>query len=464
MGIKNNPVKSETNGIMHRLLSAFATVYPGEAPTALLLTLNIYFIFLAYYIIKPVREALILAGKGAEMKSYLNAAIAVVLIFVVKAFSYVSSRFPRQKLITWVTLFFVSNLVIFYVVSFMDVSLGTIGIIFFIWIGVFNVLVPAQFWGFANDIYSPEEGKRLFPIVAFGATFGAFSGSLVAGWLVEPLGLYQMMLVSGAILIVCILLAWVIHIRETKRAKQTISKSDQTESEEEDKEKPLKKGGGFKLVFKKRYLLYVAMFVLLLNFINTNGEFILGKYVEREATKVVELGQSGGLNTEEYIGKFYAGFFKYMNLFAILIQLFLVSRIFKWIGVRGALFVLPFIALGGYAFIAIGASLLVVKWVKVTENGTDYSLMNTTRHALFLITSREEKYKAKAAIDTFFHRSGDVLSALFVFIGTTYLVLNATGFAGFNVVLCFLWIFLGVFIAKEHKKLSGEATSQEGAE
>lgn len=462
MGITDNSNNARTNSVMHKLLSIFTTVYPGEAPTALLLTLNIYFIFLAYYIIKPVREALILAGRGAEMKSYLNAAIAVVLIFVVKAFSHVSSRFPRQKLITWVTLFFVSNLVIFYAVSFMDVSLGTIGIIFFIWIGVFNVLVPAQFWGFANDIYSPEEGKRLFPIVAFGATFGAFSGSLVAGWLVEPLGLYQMMLVSGAILVVCILLAWIIHIRETKRVQETLSKSIQMESMEEDKEKPLKKGGGFKLVFKKRYLLYLAIFVLLLNFINTNGEFILGKYVEREAAKVVELDRSGGLNTEEYIGKFYADFFKYMNLFGILIQLFIVSRIFKWIGVRGALFVLPFIALGGYAFIAIGASLLIVKWVKVTENGTDYSLMNTTRHALFLITSREEKYKAKAAIDTFFHRSGDVLSALIVFIGTTYLALNSTGFAGFNVVLCLLWIFLGVLIAKENRKLSGEATSQEG--
>lgn len=454
MGISGDPIQTDTTGILHKFLSLFTTVYPGEVPTALMLTLNIFLIFVAYYIIKPVREALILGGKGAEMKSYLSAAIAVVLIFVVKAFSRISSRFPRQKLITWVTLFFVSNLVIFYAVSFMNVSLATLGIIFFIWIGVFNVLVPAQFWGFANDIYNPEEGKRLFPLVAFGATFGAFFGSLVAGWLVEPMGLYQMMLVSGGILLVCILLAWIIHVRETRKVEMKTSENSRVKYQEEDKEKPLKKGGGFKLVFKKRYLLYVAIFVLMLNFINTNGEFILGKYVKNEAVKLVESGQSGGLTTEEYIGKFYAGFFKYMNLLGILIQLFLVSRIFKWIGVRGALFVLPFIALGGYAFISVGASLLIVKWVKVTENGTDYSLMNTTRHALFLITSREEKYKAKAAIDTFFHRSGDVLSALVVFIGTTYLALNSIGFAGFNVILCLIWIILGVQIAREHKRLS----------
>jgi AAA family ATP:ADP antiporter len=457
-------MKSETKGVFQKFLGLFATVYPGEAPTSLLLTLNIFLIFAAYYIIKPIREALILAGKGPEIKSYLSAAIAIVLIFVVKAFSKVSSRFPRQKLITWVTLFFVSNLAIFYILSFTDIGLGTFGIIFFIWIGVFNVLVPAQFWGFANDIYNPEEGKRLFPLVAFGATFGGFFGSVGAGRLVEPIGLYRMMLVSGAILIFCILLAWIIHIRETKRAKLKITVDSQTEVPEDDAEKPLKKGGGFKLVFKKKYLLYIALFVLMLNFINTNGEFVLGKYVEREAIKVVELDQAEGLSTEEYIGKFYADFYKYQNLFAILIQLFLVSRIFKWIGVRGAIFVLPFIALGGYAFIAIGASLLIVKWVKATENGMDYSLMNTTRHALFLITSREEKYKAKAAIDTFFHRSGDVLSALIVFFGTTYLALSSIGFAGFNVVLCLIWIFLGVLIAKEYKRLSGETTPGKGAE
>ena len=93
-------------------------------------------------------------------------------------------------------------------------------------------------------------------------------------------------------------------------------------------------------------------------------------------------------------------------------------------GVGGALLFLPIIALGGYGLISFGAFLILVKWVKAIENGTDYSLMNTTKAALFLITSREEKYKAKAAIDTFFVRGGDALAALCVFIGTTYFALN----------------------------------------
>jgi AAA family ATP:ADP antiporter len=144
----------------------------------------------------------------------------------------------------------------------------------------------------------------------------------------------------------------------------------------------------------------------------------------------------------------------YFNLLGMIVQLFVVSRIFKWFGVRLALFILPFIALGGYFLIAVGASLMLTFWVKVAENGTDYSLMNTTRHALFLITAREEKYKAKAAIDTFFHRTGDVLSALIVFLGTTYLAFNTERFGAFNVGLIIIWLIIGMLIFREHKRLS----------
>lgn len=446
---------SKSPGIVHKILRLFTVIHPGEATTAILLTLNIYLLLAAYYIIKPVRDALILGGQGADIKSYLSAASAIPLIFVIKAFSATASRFPRHKLITGVTLFFVSNLVIFYFLSLLNISSAIMGIIFFIWMAIFNVMVVAQFWGFANDLYSLEAGKRLFPLIAFGATFGGFSGATIAGWLVIPLGVYQMMLVAGGVLLLCIGLTWVIHLREIGKAKKPVTTVEGTPKEKtEDKEKPLEKGGGFQLVFKKKYLLYIAIFVLLLNFINTNGEFILGNYFEESANELMEMGKLGGLTVEQYIGKISANWMKYFNLLAMIIQLFLVSRLFRWIGIRGAIFILPFIALGGYIAIAIGASLMMVFWVKVMENGTDYSLMNTTRHALFLILSREEKYKAKAAIDTFFHRGGDVLSALLVFLGLNYLAFKTAGFAAFNVVLCVLFIGFGILIAKEHKRLT----------
>jgi AAA family ATP:ADP antiporter len=176
------------------------------------------------------------------------------------------------------------------------------------------------------------------------------------------------------------------------------------------------------------------------------------------------VAKAAAAKTEEtqFLTKFYAGFYNIQNLFAMFVQLFIVSRIFKWFGVRVAIFFLPALALGGYFFISLGAFLVLVKWVKALENGTDYSLMNTTRHSLFLITSREEKYKAQAVIKTFFHRAGDVLSALIVFLGTTYLAFNTERFAIFNVVVVVIWVFLGILIFREHKKLSEKRAFSQG--
>lgn len=449
--------ETQTPGILHKILKIFTDIYPGEAQTAFLLMINIFLLFMAYYIIKPVREALMLGSWPPEVKSYLSAVIAVLLIFVVKIFATIASRFPRQKLISWVTFFFISNLGLFYILHLFGVGAGAMGIIFFIWVGIFNVFVVAQFWGFANDLYTEDEGKRLFPLVAFGATFGGYVGGRITDQLVVPLGTFQLMLVAGGILGLCILLALIIHRREINRIEFRDAKvGEQEKIKKEDQERPLERGGAFQLVFKTRYLFYIAFFVLVLNFINTNGVYMLDTIAEGAAVNAIETGTAAGLDKGQYLAKFYAGFYNIQNLFAMFVQLFVVSRIFRWFGVRVAIFILPILALGGYFFISLGAFLVLVKWVKALENGTDYSLMNTTRHSLFLITSREEKYKAQAATKTFFHRAGDVLSALLVFLGTTYLALRIENFAMVNIALVLIWIILGVLISREHKKLSAQ--------
>jgi AAA family ATP:ADP antiporter len=150
-------------------------------------------------------------------------------------------------------------------------------------------------------------------------------------------------------------------------------------------------------------------------------------------------------------------------LIALVIQLFLVSRIFKWVGIGGALLFLPLIALGGYALISFGAVFLLVRWVKALENGTDYSLQNTTKAALFLVTKREEKYKAKAAIDTFFVRGGDTLSALAVLVGTQLLGLKIERFALLNVLVVIALIVVCLKIIKAYKKRKAAVDSAAAA-
>ena len=436
------------------LLRIFTDIQPGETLTAFLLLLNVFLLLAAYYILKPFRDSLMLQEWPAEIKSYLGAAIAVLLIFVVKIFSRIASRFPRQKLITWVTLFFVSNLGLFYILHLAGLGAGPMGIIFFIWMGIFNLIVVAQFWGFATDLYSEDQGKRLFPLIAFGATFGGFIGGKMTNWLMVPLGRYRLLLVAGGILGICIVITWVIHNREIKKIESKACISPDEQSQKSEQEEPLERGGAFKLVFKKKYLLYIAFFVLLMNFINTNGVYMLDTVADSTAIQAITDGAAGGLDKGEFLNQFFAGFYNIQNLFAMFVQLFIVSRIFKWFGVRVAIFFLPVLALGGYFFICLGASLLLVKWVKALENGLDYSLVNTTRSSLYLITSRQEKYKAQAVTKTFFHRSGDVLSAFFILLGTTFLALNVERLAVINVILILIWVGIGVLIFKEHKRLS----------
>jgi len=450
--------------IFYRFLRLFVDIRHGEAAKAFLLSFNIFVLLYAYYILKPIREVLLLVDKDAPaVKSYLSGAQAVLFIFVIKAFSRLSSRVPRHILITWTTSFFISNIAVFYILNLSGIPIKTMGIIFFVWIGIFNWFVVAQFWGFANDLYADDVGRRIFPLIGFGATLGAVLGTRMR-WLRELVGAnweYKLMLIAGAILGVCIALAIIIHRREVRQTKRAAPAADR-EAKVRAQEEPLKAGGGFRLIFKSRYLLLIALLIGVYNYINATGEYILTDVQTRGALKAIETATSGGLDMQQVIHNAFMNYQFLTNLIALIIQLFLVSRIFRWVGIGGALLFLPGIALFGYGYMAFGVSLLLVKWVKALENGTDYSLMNTTKAALFLVTPREEKYKAKVAIDTFFVRGGDTVAALTVLVGTGILAVAIERFAFVNVIAVCVWIGLCLLIIKEHKKKTAQATPQAG--
>jgi AAA family ATP:ADP antiporter len=439
---------------LENFLGLFAEVRAGEAGTALLLMLTVFLLFTAYYILKPTREALILQGGATQIfgwtvgkpqiKSYASGAMAILLLFVVRYYGKLASAVPRQKLVTYVTLFFISNIIVFYLLAKTAVT-AWLGIAFFIWVGIFNNMVVSQFWAFANDIYRPEQGKRLFAIVGFGASSGAVGGSWVAGKLVV-LGEAQMLLWAAVILFLCIVVTNVVHHREAANRRAALAMADP--------EAPVApSGGGFQLVFSQRYLLLIAVMVLVANIVNTNGEFILGKKVSEAASLAVASGAAGGLKEGQWIGRFYSGYNLWTSILTAVLQLFIVSRILKYAGVRAALFVLPAVALCGYTVLAFGAAIGLVRIVKIVENSCDYSVQNTTKQALFLLTTRAVKYKAKAAIDTFFVRIGDFVSALCVLAGTL-LDLSTEQFALVNMGLVLVWIGLASGVARQYAQRS----------
>ena len=442
---------------LDRLLVPFAEVRAGEGLTAILLTVNLFLLLSAYLIIKTVREALILSEGGAEIKSYAAAGQALLLIVLVPAYGLLASRVNRIKLINGTTLFFISNLVIFYLLAQWRMPLG---VVFFLWVGIFNLFIIAQFWSFANDIYSEEQGKRLFAIVAFGGSAGAVLGPKLASLLFEPLGPYLLMLVTASLLGICLIFPNLINRWESAPGRDA--------QETRAGVQPLAKNGAFKLVLGKRYLLLIAALMMVTNLVNTTGEFILGKSVTLEAQQLatapsLEAAASSSAKepqsekVRDYIGRFYGEFFFTVSLLSAAMQLFLVSRIMSFCGVPGSLYFLPIVALFGYSTMSLVPALALIRLAKVCENSTDYSLQNTARQALFLPTTREEKYKAKAAIDTFFIRFGDLLSTALVFLSVQF-ALSVQSLSLINVGLVGLWLALVSGIGRSYRAQTAAQT------
>jgi AAA family ATP:ADP antiporter len=461
------PAGTDRAGPLDRALRLFTDVRAGESGTALLLTLNVFLILAAYYVVKPLREALILSGEGAEVKSYAAAGQAMLLVGLVPAYGILADRLPRRGLLNAVTAFFVLCLVGFYGLTRANVP---VGVVFFLWVGVFSLMIVAQFWSFANDLYTKEQGERLFVIVAFGMSFGAVMGSVLAGQIIPLVGVPQALLVAAGILVAAAVVSNVVDARE-RALHETHLPPHLTTAEIpaatgeyqiqaiEDTQKltvslpgigPVSRPGTFRLVFGSRYLMLIALLMLVVNWVNTTGEYILGRTVAGAAAAAVRSGTSGGLDVPEYIGRFYSEFFLVVNVMGLLLQLFVVSRILKYFGVRVALLVLPVIALTGYTLLAFAPILALVRTVKIAENATDYSIQNTVRNILFLPTSRDEKYKAKQVIDSFFWRAGDVMSAGLVFVGVTMFSWGTTGFASMNLVLAGVWVLLAFAVGREY--------------
>lgn len=448
-------------GALDRFLRLFTDVRSGEGLTAVLLMLNVFLILGAYYLIKPVREALILAERSAEVKSYLSAGQALLLLGLVPLYGALASRVPRKTLINAVTLFFTACLGAFFVLVRTDLPMG---IAFFLWVGIFNLMIIAQFWAFANDVYTKDEGERLFPIVAFGASAGAVVGSVAAGRIIDVVGVSGALMAGGIVLVASLALTNSIDAREGVASgggspgggnPDPDDAADDARGTEEDGGEggggPLGGEKAFRLLFENRYLILIAALILLMNWVNTTGEYILSRTVEAAARETVAGGQEA---VERFIGTFYSDFFAVVNVAGLVIQAFLVSRIIKYIGIRWAIMVLPVLAFGAYALLAFIPVLSVVRWAKTAENATDYSLQNTVRHALFLPTTREEKYKAKQAIDTVFWRAGDVLSAVVVFVGARLLALETGHFAVVNLGLVAVWLVVAWIIGRRYRTMA----------
>jgi AAA family ATP:ADP antiporter len=434
------------NRLLARALRPFGRVEPEESVGAVVLGFCAFLLLTAYYLLKTAREPLILLHGGAEVKSYASAGQAMILLVVVHAYSALAKRVGRMQLLATVHLIFGFHLAVFALLARAGVA---IGVPFFLWVGVFNYTAIAQFWAFAADVYTPEQGRRLFAILGIGSSVGAVAGARIAEAM-APLGPSIMMLTAATILVACIGL-YALGSRVAASPRRSASRAETNE--------PLTDEGPFQLLRRDRYLLLIAGLTVLLNWCNANGEYLL----DRTLLASVGEAQARGVAPDAFIGSFKAQYFAWFNAAGVAIQLFAVSRVMTRLGVRNALLVLPAVAFLGYGMVLVAPLLALVRIAKVAENSLDYSLQNTARQALYLVTSRPEKYVGKTLVDTFLVRAGDALSAIGVW-AAMQVGVSTSGLAALNLVLIALWIGVVMRLGREHTRRATETEEQIAAE
>ncbi len=431
------PIAVDRSGWLDRVLRLISDVRAGEALTALLFASSLFVGLFAYYVLKTLREPLILATGGAEVRSYATGVQAVVLMGLIPVYGWVARRVDRSKLVLGTSAFFIVCLEVFALLAHFEVPF--IGVAFYVWLGVFVLSSVAQVWSLANDLYPRQKGQRLFPIVALGAPLGSALGALAAGHLFSggiaiPL---LMQLAAGLLLIQLALLAIIVRRPEAMAVPS----------------EPLEGRGGFALVMSDAYLREIAILLVVLNLVNTTGEYLLSRAVLGEAASALAAAGpvvDAAAFRADFLRHTYGDFYFVVNVASVLIQALVASRLVSRFGLRGVLFALPLVAFGAYGAMAASVSFAAMRALKIAENATDYSLENTAKALLWLPTSRDVKYKAKQTVDAFFVRLGDVLAALVVFVFADRLALATTNIALVNAGLAVLAMFLAVRVARSH--------------
>jgi AAA family ATP:ADP antiporter len=281
-------------------------------------------------------------------------------------------------------------------------------------------------------------------MVAVGGTVGGIVGSQIAAQTLGRFGIHQIMVGAAVLLCGCMLLTRAGH-NQALEHRRLFPRDDGSA------ERDLR--GGFSLILGERYLLLIGLSVLLLNLINTTGDFVLAEMVSAHARGIAAALPDKMHAEQRAIGEFYGNFQTAVTAVTAIIQILLVARIFKTVGVSRSLLFLPLFVVTSYGASALIPVLSLVAMIKIMENSADYSLQNTVQQALFLPTSRDVKYKAKAAIDTFVVRVGDLASGSLVAIGV-YSGLNLRGFAWANVALGAFWFAIAWRIGRRYRVLS----------
>jgi len=419
------------------MLRYLAAVRKTELPALGWSFLYFFCLLCGYYVLRPVRDEMGIAG-GIENLPWLFTGTFAAMLAMVPLFGWVTTRFPRRVMLPAVYAFFIANLLIFFGLMKSAAPPAVVAAAFFVWVSVFNLFVVSVFWSFMVDLWSNEQGKRLFGLIAAGGSAGALAGPALTAALVVPLGVANLLLVSALFLgvaVICIHRLLACDPGPDARLEAGRDGADTAI------------GGdiwaGVRTVAASGYLLGTCLYLLLFSLLFT---FL---YFEQARIMAATL-PSGAERTQ-----LFALIDLAVNLFSLLLQAFVTSRLLAGIGVAGTLALLPALSVPG--FIAVGAAptLVVIVAFQVARRAGEYAIAKPARELLFAVLDRERKYKAKNFIDTVVFRGGDMASG-WLLTALKALGLGVAALTALAVPVALAWLATAWLLGKRQEALARE--------
>jgi AAA family ATP:ADP antiporter len=424
--------------LFQKALRLFVNVRAAEVAALGWAWLYFFCVLSSYYVIRPIRDELGVAS-GVNNLPFLYLGTLSGMALLNPPFAAMVSRWPRSIFVPRTYRFFVSNLVLFF--ALLALTRGTtnlwVGRVFFVWISVFNMFVVSVFWATMVDLFTEEQGKRLFGFIAAGATIGAITGSTITATLVTALGPARLLLVSAVLLELA-----VFAFRRTAAVSAV-----QGGAARAIREGGVIGGGvwdGLTRAVSSPYLRQICVYMLLFTLLSTFLYYQQATIVEPIYTDRAERTQ------------FFARVDLAVNTLTLFVQLFFTSRIIQGLGVARTLTIMPLVTIVGFLTLAIAPAIAAVVIFQVIRRATEFALARPTRELLYSVVPREDMYKAKSFIDTFVYRTGDQVgiwsSALLTTIG-----LGVSGVAWVAVPFAVAWLFNGWWLGRRQDEMTVEA-------
>jgi AAA family ATP:ADP antiporter len=416
-------------------LAAAINARPHELGGALAAFATAFAMFSAYGILRPIRETMGITSGLQTLPALFWGTFAVMLL-AQPVYGWLTSRFRRTAFLPWVYLFFVANIVGFYLWFNAQADHTWIARVYFVWVSVFVLFVVAVFWSLMADVFTREQAGRLFGFVAAGLSTGGLFGPFLGARLAEPVGTINLLLVSAALLSTS-LAGLLLVLRWHRRHGENVAAG-------EDRDARL--GGSalaaFRQVARSPYLALIALFVFLLTWAST---FL---YLEQQAM-VAEVFTDRDAQT-----KFFNRLDFWVQAGSLTLQLFVFGRLYRWLGFRALIMSVPLLMTLGFAALALFPGFGVLVAVMMVRRIGEYSIARPSRDTLYTSVSREERYKAKSLIDTFVYRLGDATSASAHALVKSAFGLGLSGVAWCGVAIAGLWAVVAFVLGTRHQSFN----------